>query len=341
MFYDSSTLREIRELKEPSKLFEILTQPDRRGDSPYWTDIWHAIQHYRDFNCKSNSEYFLDITRIQEIEKFGLDYSYRDAAGNNFLHYIMGLSLSRSQDKRVKEPVLSEAVKQYVIDNTKNIWAPNNYNRNILFELLSYSSAGIKGENFINYISIYPELDIHIIDSSGRNLMFQALMNPAPFPLINYLIDEGLSLKQVDNQGFTLLHMFFSFNKGKEAENIFDKIFESVDNIAHKNRYKEAFIEHFLNCVHDKDVHQNHQKKYNFWINKSLTKIINGEFNKTRESLEGMIKILEDHKKDYQLHAVDKNCLRYQSAIKALNYFLLDMDVSHKIDKKTNSKLKI
>lgn len=341
MFYNTSQLREIRDLQDPSKLFGMLVEPDRRGDYPYWTDIWHGIQHYRDFNCKSNSEYFLSVEKLQEIEKLGLDYNHRDAAGNNFFHYVIGLSLSRDRDKRVKEPVLSETVKKYVIDNTREIWQTNNYNRSILFELLSYSSAGVKGENFINYLSIYPELDIHIVDKSGRNLMFQALLNPAPFPVIDYLIDNGISLKQVDKEGFNLLHLFFSFNEGEEAEKLFNKIFEEVDNIAQKNRYRETFIDHFIECICSNEVHIDSRKKYNFWMNASLNKIINGEFNKNKEAIEGMLTTLQDHKVGYNMHALDEDCLRYDKAIKALDYFLLDMEMEKSDNHSQIKKIKI
>jgi hypothetical protein len=338
MFYNSSTLREIRDLQEPSKLFEILIEPDRRGDSPYWKDIWNGIQHYIDFNGKYHSRYFTKIEQLKEIEKFGLDYSYRDAAGNNFFQYIMGIRLVGGKDD--KEPRLENNVKEYVIENTKDIWKPNNYNRTVLFDLLSCSSAGIKGENFINYVSIYPELDIHIVDKTGRNLMFQALMNPAPFPLIDYLIDNGVSLKNVDKEGFNLLHLFFSFNKGEEAEKLFNKIFEEVDNIAQKNRYKETFIDHFIECICSNDVHIDSRKKYSFWTNRALNKMIKGEFNKTKEAIEGMISVLESHKEDYKMNALEKDCLLYENAIKSLNYFSLNME----IDKSNNTaekKLKI
>lgn len=336
MFYSQSMFREIQNLQEPSKLFELLIQPDFRGEYPYWKDIWTGIQYYRDLNCKSNSRYFTSIDKLKEIEKFGLDYSYRDVAGNNFFKYIMGLPLSGND----KEPRLEEKVKDYVIENTKDIWKPNNYNRNILFDLLSYSSAGIKGEVFINYVSIYPELDLHIIDKSGRNLMFQALLNPAPFPVINYLIDSGLSLKNVDKEGFNLLHLFFSFNKGKEAEKLFNKIFEEVENIAQKNRYNETFIDHFIECICSSEVHIDSRTKYNFWTNKALNKIINGEFNKTKEALEGMIQVLEKNKKNYNMHALDKDCIRYSKAIKSLNYWLLDMEMD-KSNKEKDKKIKL
>ncbi len=340
MFYNSSTFREIRDLQEPSKLFEILTQPDRRGDYPYWTDIWHGIQHYRDFNCKSNSEYFLSVDKIKELENYGLDYSYRDAAGNNFLHYCLGLSRSRNRENRVKEPYIETPVEKYIIESTKEVWKPNNYNRNILFELLSYSSAGVKGEEFFNYVTSYPELDIHIIDKSGRNLMFQALMNPAPFPVINYLVENNISLKQVDKEGFNLLHVFISFNKGTEAKKLFGKIFEEIENIAQKNKYKETFIDHFIDCIGHKDVHKDSQEKYKYWLKVSLNKIIKGEFKKTTESLEGMLKVLEKHKISYYKRVEDEDALTYEKAIKALNYFLLDMDIN-KSNNKTDKKLKI
>jgi hypothetical protein len=338
MFYNTSKLNDIRHFKQPSKLFEMLIQPDSRGDYPYWKDIWEGIQIYRDYNCHSSSEYFLSDDKFKEIEDLGLDYNHRDAGGNNFFQYVLGLPLTRGSSG-VKGPVLNN--KKYILSKTKDISTPNDKNRNILFDLMSYSSAGVKGEQFFDYLKKYPELDIHIVDKGGKNLLFEALIMPAPFEVINHLIKNGVSLKQVDKEGVNLLHLFFSFGDGKESNKLFDKIFESLDNIAQRSRYGQTFIDFFIECVCSSSVRIDERKKYNHWLNRSLDKIVKGEFNKTKESMEEMAKTLQTRQEEYNMNAHEEDCSRFDKAIKALNYFVLDMEMEKSNEGTIGKKLKI
>lgn len=331
MFYSRATLSEIEDLKDSSKLFSILIEPTYRGDYPYWKDIWDGMKffgrHNSLFDSLFDSIYFYDEKKLKDLEKLGLDYNYRDTGGNNFFQYAIGISKTRSSES--KDPNFARKAIEYIISKTEDICKPNNFNRNVLFDMLSYSAAGINGEEFFEFLEKYPGLDIHLVDKAGKNLMFEALLRPAPFPVINYLIENGISLTQVDNDNHNLIHIFFSFGKSKESIKLFDLLFESVDDISLKSKYGDSAIEFFITCAIDDKVHQDSRQRYNFWALKSLEKIEKGEFKKTEQCLNNMINVLEEHKDKYKSYSLKEDVLAYEMALKSLNYFLLDMTMTN------------
>jgi hypothetical protein len=339
MFYSRSTINEIDDLQDSSKLFELLTQPTYRGDYPYWIDIWEGLTYFCRNNSLLDTRFFYDDKKFKELEKFGLDYNHRDSGGNNFFQYALAVSKNRGSDSR--DPKFIGEAMDYIISKTDDICKPNSYNRNILFDMLSHSAAGIDGEEFFQFLKQHPGLDIYIIDKGGKNLLFEAILRPAPHPVINYLIEKGVPLNQIDNDSHNLLHMFFSFGKGKNSVKLFDTIFESIDDISLKNKYGDSAIEFFITCAVDNKVHQESRDRYNFWTQKSLEKLTKGEFKKDEKIIQNMINILEKHKSKYKSNSIKEDAQSYERALKSLNYFLLDMTMNTNENTQQVKKLKI
>lgn len=341
MLYTRSTLNDIDDLQDASKLFSILIQPTYRGDHPYWTDIWNGFKYFTKnkdqslFDNVFGSMYFHDNQKLKALENFGLDYNHRDAGGNNFFQYVMGLSRSNKDEPQFRSKAL-----EYIIDKTEDIYKPNHFNRNVLFDMLSYSIAGMDGKDFFAFIQKYPDFDIHLVDKAGKNLIFQALLINGPFPIIDYFIKNGVSLTQVDNDNHNLLHMFLSFGQNENNIKLFDMIFESVESIAHKSKYGDSAIEFFISCSTDIEIHKETRDQYNFWTKHSLNKIIKGEFKTNEKNITDMIAILEDKKSQYQSSSSKEDALLYERALKALNYFLLDMKIEN-TNNQTVKKIKI
>jgi ankyrin repeat protein len=319
---------EIEELEKPLALFSILKEKDRRGDLPSWSDIWIGLNFYWDRKVPQikKTNYFYNDFDIKILEELGVDYNFRDYSGNNFFQYIMGVRNSGRNDNK-KEPVVWGNALDYVIGKTKDIYSPNNYGRNVLNDMMTYSGAGSNGEDFFNFIKKYPNFDLNLIDKSGRNLMFEAIMNPAPFAVIDYLLENNVSLSLVDKDGYNLLHLFIFNGNTKQMNKYFNVAFESLDNIAKKTKFNESFFELCVKLVVDDKVHVENNKKFRFWINKSFNKIINGEFKIKREVLVDLMDIFNQIEKPYSMRSSEEEVALFTATKNAIQYYMIDTDI--------------
>ncbi len=341
MFYNQSTLSEIEELEKPLALFSILKGKDRRGDLPSWSDIWVGLNFYWDRKAPQikKTNYFYNDFDVKILEELGVDYNFRDYSGSNFFQYIMGVKNSGRNDNK-KEPVVWGKALEYVIGKTNDIYAPNNYGRNVLSDMMTYSVAGSNGNEFFDFIKKYPNFDLNLIDKSGRNLMFEALMNPAPFAVIDYLVDNNVSLSLVDKDGYSLLHMIVFNGNTNQMNKYFNIVFESLDNIAKKTKFNESFFDVCVKIVIDDKIHMENNKRYRFWINKSFNKIINGEFKITREVLSDLMDIFNKIEKTYSMRSSDEEVALFKDAKSAIQYYNIDLNTIKNIEQNMK-KIKI
>jgi hypothetical protein len=322
MFYNNATINEILELEKEQDLFSLLIKENREKRKPYWSDIWDGFMIFKNKSNHSFSfKFFVAEKQLKELEILGWDFNYLDANENNFLNYAYDVKSQTRYSNDNKTPNFMDDSLTYLIENTKDITQINKCNRNILFSMMSFHTAGFDGKEYFKMIKEYPNIDLNLVDITGRNLMFKALMGPAPFPVIHDLVNKNIQLNLVDKDGYNLLHMFCFYGKSKDSVILFNKIFESIDNISIKNKYGEAFLDSFITGSIDNSINDEHKKRYKGWLDISLNKIKNGEFKKSQECYDGLLNILTEHKAKYQSI---ENDVDYEQAIKALNYMKLN-----------------
>lgn len=334
MFYNNSTINEILELEKEQDLFSLLTRKDRDGKSPYWYDIWEGFMIFKNKSNSSFFKFFVAEKQLKELENLGWNFNHLDFGGNNFLNYAYDVKSQTRYNNDNKTPNFMDDSLRYLIANTKDVYKINNCNRNILFSMMSFHTAGFEGKEYFNLIKSNPNIDFDLIDITGRNLMFKALMGPAPFPVIHDLVNKGVQLNLVDKDGYNLLHMFCFYGKSKDSVILFNKIFESIDNISLKNKYGEAFLDSFINGAIDENISEEHRKRYKGWLDISLDKIKNGEFKKSQECYDGLIEILNKYK-DKSI----ENNINYEQALKSLEYMKLNESLETKIFNKRKVKI--
>ena len=341
MFYNSAQKGEIQELKTPKELFNILIQPDRRGDFPFWWEIMEGIEYYFNYNEYNNKHFQKYVFKDEDLAfltELGVDFNHRDRGGQAFINYIYGLS----KGGKVKDLTIWDEVKLHLAKQTKDFDKNDNWNRNVLFDLMTYQDGGVNGEILFKILEDFPKLDLYAVDNQGRNLLFHAIMNPAPFNVINFLIDSKVNLNQIDKDGYSLLHMFHFMSVSKESKPIFEVIFESLDNIGLRNKYGDNFFDSILLGMTDLKAQTHIFKRDIEWFELISDKIIKGEFKKTIECIDSLEKSMTKYSEQDLIKLSQENKLKYKEVLVSLNYFKLKSEfVEENLSGKESRKLKI
>ena len=93
--YNRTILNEICELNDSSKLFSLLTQPNKKGEKPCWSEIIEGFKYFENYNLNSKfklKKFYYEVDSLKDLESLGIDYNYIDHYENKFIHYIFGLS---------------------------------------------------------------------------------------------------------------------------------------------------------------------------------------------------------------------------------------------------------
>jgi hypothetical protein len=287
MYYNSINY-EISDLKDKSKLFSILINPDNYKYPPSWDDIIKKIQFFYEKNEHNRQEwksYISDNKDFELLESVGLNYDYIDNYDHNFLHYIF--IAKKSKEKELLN-IIGDKPIQYVLKKTSNVGQISLSDQNILFHYTAPYISDVKAENFLKLCAEYPELSIHQVNSQGNNLINKSLME-GNINLANVLIENNVSVTHINKNNRNLLWNFLFLGCGKETKKLFSQLLLQID-IGYKKGKDENLIETWCDWISAPEVKD--PKKYNEWLEFTFKKISKGEFLYDKKSLDNLIKSL-------------------------------------------------
>lgn len=289
-------LSKLLEEKDDSKIFSLITTTSK-NESIFWDDILKTFQSFLPHKS-INKKYFWG-NDLKILNQFGFDIDFEDSFGHTLLFYLF------SQNN--KNHFLSFEIKD-ILKNTKKLYHITHTNENILFLMaknlnnLDWKATNdyISGQNLIDFIEKHPDLNIQQHNKLNRNLINQLILgNVFPIKLFDYLVENGLSINHIDNDGYNLLNFFPLVHFRKEISSRFLMLCQHND-ITNENKYHDSCISSLISFVSDKNQNSN-QKTYIQWLTFIFEKIIEGEipvFNK-----EKLISILNVDTKNYSFEA--------------------------------------
>lgn len=284
---------------DPKEVFPLLAHQDAT-----WDEIFEGFDFIND---RSNTlwgkipRHFYMPDSFKELEGMGLDYNHKDQYGNQFFHYIMEKLDTQRPGKESR--IFGTAIIPGILEKTNNIYELNWGGRHILFNMMTYSSAGVEGEEFKEMLSKYPEFDLHLVDKTGKNLFHYALLKNSPHQLVDFLLEKKLDTHLIDKDGYSVLNYFSLEGFNKYKMNLFSNLIRELD-ITHENKHRSSCVSDWIDFVISDNVREDSKKSYAYWLNFTCKKIIDKDFLYTNKTLDYLLTKLEDNKINYfsQLH---------------------------------------
>lgn len=288
-----------------------------------WSDIMSGAKLFLNQNLNRNfNSVFHNKEDISLLENLGFDFNYKDIYGNNFIHYMIK---SSSLDCYLNDFFGKES-KYYFLDNafdyvaTKcNVYEKNDSNEQILTHYIRSSFYNKSMDNLQDLLKRFPDFDFKIKNSRGQNLLHQAILSVANIAIIDYLIKHSqIDICEKDNQGNTLLEVFFLHNKNKNSVILFDKLISNID-ISEK-RSENSILYYWI----DNLIKENNVDKTTEWLSHLFNKIINKEFYYNKGSLKRLLDTLEETKDVFNNMKKEKLSLIYNEAKSSVLYLILN-----------------
>lgn len=306
----------------------------------YWIDIMYAFKIFCEKHDKfyqSFPNYFYSERQVAILDKLGVDYNYIDAGGNNFFQFVMGCTY------RDKEPKFNDSIYPLIEKKTNNIYHINTFDRHVLFDMLSFSKAGLNGEQFFDFLKRYPDFNLHQIDRSGKNLLHHCLIQSAPFTITQYLIENKVNIQQIDKDGHNLLNLFSLMTFQKSHKKLFSQLLLELD-ISQEDRWGKNALNYWSEFITSEKVHSESKNTSIEWLKFSLSQINQHNFYYTEKSLPKVIQLIEKlnneltpHLETYYADHTLTNII--PQSLVSLKSLKLDNELS--IKKNNKNKLKI
>ncbi len=333
MEYSNYKRNEILELKNNKDLFAVLCYLDSYSDKKaYWSDIFKGYKLFSLNKDLGNNKKFFKEEDIVDLEKnYGFNINHIDSGGNNLLLYVTSLS------KRTQDSYCFDFCLDYIFKNTENVYLVNNYDENLLFNYCNYQTCGVRGEDFFKLIEKYPDFNYKQSNKMGRNILFENLIHTAPAEVIQFYMDKNVDVSAIDNEGYSILYFLtkYAHNYDTVYKKLFSKVFESIENIAQKNKHGNSFLEELYLFFKNEKSFTGSRENCKKWMILSLEKIARKEFNFNEESCNQILLFLEQYE---YLQNVDKRS--YLEAKYVLKKELLEMKLPIGEDK-NYKKLKV
>lgn len=247
--------RQLDSITQKNAVFSVLVKEDLS-----WIEILTALSYYDERigqHNKLNMSGLFTKERLFELEAYGVDYNHIDNEGSHFL-------LAFLNARETKNITLSQEALEYLIQKTQNIYRCNHIGENILFSLVDYAYSGLEGKDFFHLIKKYPT-DLHIQTKRGHNLFNKAILIDAPYEIKQFFIQEKLSLKHLDSNGFSLLHHGFSLSYNRYNIEIFNHLIQYIDPTI-KNKFNTHLLGFWLDIALDENTDKHTCKKATSWL---------------------------------------------------------------------------
>ena len=239
-------------------------------DSYFWHEIMEKLSFYINSNYKDPKSFknvFTSSIDFKQLEELKINYNYKDNLGNNFLRFIF----ENCHNRYIELAFLNNAL-DYIIEKTDDIYYLNNNNENLLFSMIEPRNAGLNGEEFFKFIKRFPKFDLHQKNKLGQNLINKAIFLQSDENIINYLIENNLSINHIDNNGNNLISNMIFSSYNKQNISLFNYLFDKND-ITLVSSFEENALDIWLKQVkRDKLSHSGKQAVK--WINLFLTNCI-------------------------------------------------------------------
>ena len=267
----------------------------------YWIDIMYAFKIFCEKHDKfyqSFPNYFYLERQLAVLDKLGIDYNYIDAGGNNFFQFVMGCTY------RDKEPKFNEIIYPLIEKNTDNIYHVNKFDRHVLFDMLSFSKAGLNGEQFFDFLKRYPNFNLHQVDKGGKNLLHHCLIQSAPFSITQYLIENNVSIQQIDKDGHNLLNLFSLVTFQKSHKKLFSQLLLELD-VSQEDRWGKNVLTYWAEFITSEKVHSESKNTSIEWLKFTLSQINQHNFYHNEENLPKIICIIENLNEQLRPHLIE------------------------------------
>jgi hypothetical protein len=291
-------------ITDPKEVFPLLAHKEAT-----WDDIFEGFDLINDRNSSLGGTIprnFYMPDSFKQLEVMGLDYNHKDEYGNQFFHYIM--DKLENQTVKVGSRMYGEAILPYLLAKTENIYELNWGGRHILFNMMTYSTAGVQGEKFKEMLQQYPNFDLHIVDKGGKNLFHYALLKNSPPQLIDFLLEKKVDTHLVNKDSYNALNYFSLAGFNHYQKNLFSTLIRELD-ISHETVHKGTCISDWIEFVSSDSVNRDNKKNPAFWLNFACKKIVEKDFLYTNDTLSYLLKTLESNKVKYfsELYVVGDN----------------------------------
>ena len=288
MYNHNKLTKELKSIKTEKDAFSVII---KQGDLS-WDEIFEGLKLYKEINSQILSKSYYSENKIKELENMGVDFNHVDYLGDNFLLYAYKLK-EESSDKKIN---FYGSVMNYVLPKIENIYIRNNSNKCVLHSMMSWSTSGQKGKDFLNFVEAYPNFDFKNSDKQGKNLLHHALIKNAPIEIVNFLIEKEVNLLAKDNDNNNMLNMFSLSSYTDENIAIF-KYFLKIIDVSNKNKWKASCLNDWLEFCTSTGV-QN-KEMYQKWITELCEEIINKNFTYDQKSIKILQKDMIKHSKNY------------------------------------------
>lgn len=289
-------LFKLLEEKDESKIFSLISTPIK-NECILWDDI---LQRFNAFlPHKSIDKKYFWGNDLLILNRFGFDIDYEDSFGHTLLFYLFS--------QKNKNKFLSFETKD-ILKKTKKLYHNTSYNENILF-LMSHNLNNVEwkdandfisGQNLIDFIEMHPSLNIQQHNNLNRNLINQSLLsNIFPIKLFDYLIDKGLSINHIDNDGYNLLNFFPLIPFKTDISERFLFLCQHNE-ITHENKYHDSCISSLISFISSKEVNHNEDNHIK-WLTFIFENIIDSHIPVVDK--EKLITILNCEKTNYSFKA--------------------------------------
>lgn len=288
MYQVHKLIKQLKLVKSEKEVFSVITQEGEFS----WDDIFEGFKLYKEINHKTLTQRYYSEDKIKELENMGLNFNHVDCYGDNFLLYAYRLK-EESNDKKINFYGL---VMDYIISKTENIYKKTNSNKCVLHSIMSWSTAGQNGKDFLSFVEKYPNFDFKEPDKQGKNLLHYALLKNAPVQIINFLIQKEVNLLAKDSNKNNMLNTFSLCAHSEETVAVF-KYFLKILDVSNKNKWKSSCIKDWLEFCTSTGI-QN-KEMYQKWVTELCEQIINKDFLYDKKTIKVLQKDMMAYSQSY------------------------------------------
>lgn len=291
-------------LEKEEELFEKLIQEYPKS----WEQIYKEISLFKENHPIYKGLYPTSMTTelaLNMFEKMGLDYSYRDIDGKNFLEFCYYCQAHHPKDciRTYNNLLLDKIALKINPDYDYN--QINKEGQNIVFDLVGRYNREWDLTDFLQH---HPEVSLNKINNQGRNLLGHAILNMAEESSIKLLMEKN-SIHHLDNDGNNLLSLFNQKYFMGYNRDIFKMLLKELD-IVHVNHDGKAQLEIFFDDyialkdikvkgINDDRDEVRKKEETSCFINIVTQSIIDEEFYYTSESIKLLYELMEKNKAQY------------------------------------------
>jgi hypothetical protein len=357
MGYYNAIYNDLRDLSEDKETFAFLTEtlksyskgskhrPAGEEVRPYWFEIMEFMI-YRHTKCgeyiRDFPKFFYQKDHLQILDNLGIDYNYIDNSGKNFFLYYLYSQNNSTYNKDFK---FNESLEKEIVKRTANPYLIDGSGQHALFHKTTILAGGLDASNFIEFHQQFPDLDLHLIDTSGNNLLNYALMG-SNISLAQHLIANNISIHHVNEKNNTVLFPFIFLAPISDNKRLFQQLVQHVD-ISQKDKNNETVLDTLFSWSDlDSKLATETRSKSRDWIAVFCESVNNQSIFLNNDSAKILLEVMQQHKKSYFdscQHANKSDYIHlFKKAFSALQYQLFNNIIPHaNEDEGSSMKIKI